>query len=170
MATTDLTVARLRELLHYDQVTGDFVWRIAVGIFKGRREAGEVAGGIAKNGYWTISIDGTRYFAHRLAWLWMKGEWPPDKIDHRDTVRHHNWFKNLRVATNAQNQQNRRGAQAGNKSGLLGVISLGPGRWGVQIKADGVLYRKFGTFHDEYEAHAVYLMAKVVLHPFGTSA
>jgi hypothetical protein len=67
---------RLREILEYDPVSGVFVWKvktakkIAVG-----SEAGVIKP-VGSGVYRYIAIDGERYLAHRLAWLYVYGEWP----------------------------------------------------------------------------------------------
>src|SRR5665213_3102737 len=105
-----LTQARLKKLLHYDPLTGMFTWRITHGRHD-RWKAGARAGNLHKSDRrWLIRIEGIRYKAHRLAWLYMTGRWPRDQIDHKDTDSSNNVFTNLREATNAQNQQNRRRA------------------------------------------------------------
>jgi hypothetical protein len=157
-----LTQARLHEVLRYDPLTGLFT-RVAP--LKGRR-VGTVAGCVNSNGYVQLAVDGSLYLAHRLAWFYIHGVWPADDLDHKDTIRHHNWIKNLRVANSFQNAQNQRRAKRGSRSGLLGV-SWSDGRWHANIKADGISY-VLGSFSDKYEAHAVYLSAKIVLHPFHT--
>jgi hypothetical protein len=68
-----LTARRLRKLTHYDKLTGYFFWK--VGGFKKR--IGRRAGGANKQlGYWLIGLDGKRYYAHDLAWLYVYGKWP----------------------------------------------------------------------------------------------
>lgn len=52
------------------------------------------------------------------------GNWPKDMLDHRNTNTANNKFENLREATNAQNQQNRR--FRGNATGFKGVYRTGP--------------------------------------------
>lgn len=107
-SVASLSYDRLRELLHYDPETGQFVWRVSP---SAKVAAGALAGGPNKAGYITIGIGGRRYKAHRLAWLYMTGEWPAEQIDHVNTVRDDNRWANLREATHIQNQRNRRSVE-----------------------------------------------------------
>lgn len=109
MADIDLTAARLRQLLRYDPTTGAFV-RLQdsfAGEFGNVKmaSAGDIAGCLMANGYIAISVDGTAYLGHRLAWLHETGAWPEDLIDHRDGVRSNNRWLNLRPATQARREQ-----------------------------------------------------------------
>lgn len=103
----------LRQLLDYNPATGVFTW-------KSREEtdqhvktwnskyAGKIAGRTKPNGkgYLEIGVEGKLYFSHRLAWLYMTGEWPEVNIDHKDTDKTNNRWGNLREATVAQNAWN----------------------------------------------------------------
>lgn len=156
-----LTSQRLREVLHYNPETGLFTWR--VNIYSGHhgkrllRAVGDVAGGDAGNGYWRVSLDGKRYLAHRLAWLYMTGDWPNAQIDHRDRNPANNAWPNLREATNAQNGANK-GALANNKIGIKGVFPTANGRFRAHIRVNGNR-RYLGTFATAEVAHAVYRRA-----------
>lgn len=112
-----LTALRLREILAYNPETGGFTWIDP----RGRRmRAGSVAGTVDKaNGYRRIAIDGTRYAAHRLAWLYVTGSWPADLIDHQNRCRDDNRFINLRPADNSTNAVNSR--ERLNATGVRGV-------------------------------------------------
>ena len=50
--------------------------------------------------------DVTDYVAHRLAWLYMTGEWPRHEIDQINLDRSDNRFCNLRPANRSQNSAN----------------------------------------------------------------
>jgi hypothetical protein len=113
----DLTADRLRELLHYDPATGIFT-RIAP--VKGCR-VGDKAGSLTKKGYIEIGIDNKVYYAHRLAWLFMTGEWPPHYVDHREFQKADNRWETLRNAPPSESQFNRR-KQRNNTSGYKGVF------------------------------------------------
>lgn len=158
---TTLTHERLLEMLHYDPVTGMFTRRVTVGSFK----VGEVAGSLDRQrGYIRLTIDGTSYHAHRIAWFYVHGKWPLHDVDHRDTIKHHNWIDNLRDVSDRVNQENIRRARPDNRSGLLGVC-LRPGnlRPTASIQVCGKRMH-LGVFDTPDLAHAAYVAAKRELH------
>ena len=100
-----LTAERLREVLNYDPQSGEFRRRVDRGRGRGHRwKAGTIAGRKAQ--YIHINIDYALYAAHRLAWLYMTGEWPSRGIDHIDRDKHNNAWSNLRLADKSQNAMN----------------------------------------------------------------
>lgn len=159
-----LTQARLRELLHYDPESGVFTW-IAKSSPCSHIRPGDIAGW-DDDGYVKIKLDGRDYKAHRLAWLYMHGQWPSRFIDHKDTDRSNNRFLNLRDASCAINMQNQTKAHANNRScGLLGVtFHKQSGRWAAKLAINGK--RLFGGLHDTPgQAHTAYLTLKRAHHP-----
>ena len=142
-----LTRARLRELLHYDEDTGEFRWWKRVG---DESQLGERAGHLK------ICIDGRCYQAHQLAWRHVTGRWCRPLIDHRDGDATNNRWINLRRATPSQNIANSRRPRH-NTSGYKGV-SLWRGRWRAVICNNGRLVY-LGTFATPEAAHAAYVAA-----------
>jgi hypothetical protein len=111
-----ITQERLKGLLSYDAETGIFTWisrRIGV-------KKGSVAGGYNGKGYWLIYVDGYRYRAHRLAWLYMYGKMPEDQIDHINHDKIDNRISNLREVTNSVNHRNMK-KPSNNTSGVAGL-------------------------------------------------
>lgn len=157
--------ARLRELLHYDPQTGVFTWRVS----KGRARQGSAAGSPDKNLHVLITIDGVRYAAHRLAWLYVHGVWPVSEIDHR--IGRSNAIANLREASHSLNMQNLRAPmRRKNRSApYLGVrrADTKSDRWQATISVGGK-FRHLGTFDTPTAAHAAYLAAKRQLHEGNT--
>lgn len=161
---SDITAELLREFIDYNQETGEFRWR-----FRDRkwfpddrawnswnkRFPGTVAGAVSNSNYLSISILYHDYQAHRLAWLYVTGEWPKDQIDHIDGVRLHNMFENLREVSNSENGKNQ-GRNSKNKSGYMGVSwAKRDKRWKAQITVDGEKLR-LGLFRTAEDAHAAY--------------
>lgn len=156
-----LTQQRLKVLLDYNHETGLFTWKVR----SGRQAPGKVAGSRHSKGYIEIMVDGNHLYAHRLAWLYMNGDFPEFQIDHINGIREDNRFVNLRIVTNAQNMQNQRNARSDSASGFLGV-SLKNRRWRADIKVSGKS-KHIGIFDTPEDAHAAYLAAKALHHPFG---
>lgn len=75
---SSLNQSRLQLLLRYDPLTGHFCWRHSGGGHHMDRPAGSLAARV----YRAIKIDGRDYLAHRLAWLYVHGQFPPGDIDH----------------------------------------------------------------------------------------
>lgn len=124
-----ITAKRLRDALHYSPETGVFRWLAG----SSRTRAGLVAGNVTRIGYRRIRIYGIRYQAHRLAWLYMTGDWPVEEVDHINLVKDDNRWSNLRAASRKENQRNRR-AGRNNRSGVKGVSwSVRERKWRTSI-------------------------------------
>ena len=113
----ELTAEYLRSILHYDQETGIFTWKVRAAR---NVKAGDAAGCQNGEGYLLISVQSRLYKAHRLAWLYAHGSWPKDQLDHVNRVRTDNRIENLREVTNKQNHQNK-SKPSSNTSGHTGV-------------------------------------------------
>lgn len=137
-----LSVERLKELLHYDPLTGLFTRLITV---SHNAKTGMVCSAMDSNGYIVIKIDGKRYYGHRLAVLYMKGEWPKHLVDHKPPgVKSDNRWENIREATYSQNAQNR-GPDRDNKLGAKGITRSPCGHYRVHIRYEGETLQ-MGTF------------------------
>lgn len=159
MAKTDLTAARLRELLDYNPDTGIFTNRAP----RKKIRVGEVAGSFDRShGYIVLSVDCQKHYGHRLAFLYMTGRWPEFVVDHMNGNRSDNRWSNLRDATRLVNQQNMRSASTASSSGLLGAFKK-RAKWTSNIRFKGGLVR-LGSFNTASEAHAAYVAAKRKLH------
>lgn len=110
-----ITQERLKELVSYQEETGNFIRVIGNNAIK----EGTIAGGITSQGYIRIMLDGIRYSAHRLVFLYMHG-YIPKQVDHIDGDRSNNRVSNLRSATNQTNQCNV-GIKTNNTTGIKGV-------------------------------------------------
>lgn len=118
----------LKRLVHYDPLTGFFTWLSPTnrGVKTGSR-----AGTVNGSGYRQIGINGKIYKEHRLAWLYVYGEFPDKDIDHLDRNPLNNSINNLRLAERSENQYNR-SKPSGGKNPEKGV-RLDPknGKWRV---------------------------------------
>lgn len=150
-----VTLDRLKELLNYEPHTGHFTWRKA----SARRTiVGSLAGTISTKGYVKIQIDRKLYPAHRLAWLYVYGEWPDNFIDHINRDKSDNRIANLRVVSASVNMRNC-GLRSTNTSGFKGVSYIAYRRkWVATIRLHGkncVL----GKFDTPEAASAAYVSA-----------
>ena len=152
-----LTQKELKELLHYNPETGAFTWRVSR---TNRIKVGDVAGNTHKNtGYLQIRLSNKLYQGHRLAWLYMTGEWPRNLIDHVNLVTSDNRWSNLRPASKMENQRNAK---------PRGVSSKYKG---INLRKDNDLWRArisvgnkridLGSFECEHEAALVYNQAAI---------
>lgn len=117
MNKPDITPERLRQVLNYNPETGVFTWKIKL---CQKTVVGAVAGTLHPFGYVYIKVEKKKYRAHRLAWLYMYGQMPPEQVDHINRVRNDNSILNLRLASQRQNMQNA-GEFKHNTSGAKGV-------------------------------------------------
>lgn len=151
MTAKILTQARLQALLTYNPDTGEFHRAI------GRKGAGffGTKSGSPSHGYLTIMIDGRNYRCHRLAWLYVYGEFPDGHLDHINRNKTDNRIANLRIATKKQNAENT-GIQSNNKSGHRGVFwNSQKSKWQARIKHHGKTIH-LGFFDDPLIASESY--------------
>lgn len=154
-----LTQELVKEHLDYDPLTGIFLWKKPTNrnVIKG-----VVAGATDGLGYRTIAILGKRYMAHRLAWIYVHGTLPK-QIDHINMVRDDNRIANLRPATNAENNWNRK-VQSNNRSGYKGVTyHKQTKKFHAKICANGIK-KSLGYYGTAEEAHQAYVKASGELH------
>lgn len=152
MADYDLSAQTLRIQFSYDSETGQFT----------RRGESKPSGRIATKGYRQIAIIRKRFMAHRLAWLYVHGEWPSGQIDHINQNKDDNRIENLRIVDNKQNQENVT-AWGHNKTGRRGVCFIqSTGQWQADIKHNGKpLY--LGRFDTVVDAVAARIRAEQTL-------
>jgi hypothetical protein len=112
-----MTPQEIRAVFNYAPDTGLLFWNIdSVKIKKGA-----IAGGLA-NGYIQIKYKQKKYFAHRLIWCHVHGEWPKQFIDHIDGNKSNNRIENLRDVSNTINQHNHHSLRPDNRTGVRGVL------------------------------------------------
>lgn len=147
-----LTAEHLRYLLSYDPSTGVFIRRVSPRTDRAGRPTGSIN---PTGGYHLIRLEGRSYMSHRLAWLYMTGEWPEEEIDHINGIRSDNRFENLR-AVKARHNHSNRGLSSRNTSGHSGVAwNRANKNWRASFRQDGVRV-EVGSFSDLQDAIAAY--------------
>lgn len=175
--TAHITAEQLRAILRYDPESGVFIWKERdVCMFKSgkqtaehnchawnRRNAGKQAGTVKAEGYIEIVISRHKYYAHRLAFLYMLGEYPTCEVDHWDGCGTNNRFRNLRLADRSRQTQNTR-LRSNNTSGHKGVSwDKTKRKWVAVITCGGNIHH-IGRFADKGEAISAYRVASMRLH------
>ena len=138
----------LKRLYNYNPTDGLFTRKISNNT---RYPVGQIAG--TKNhhsGYVYIKINGKRYSAHRLAWLYVHGEFPNGEIDHKDRDKSNNRILNLRDFTRSENMLNT-GLQSNNKTGIKGVSMRSNGKFVARVGLNNKRIQ-LGTFATKEEA------------------
>lgn len=137
MASKMLTQEFLKEVLCYDEFTGYFIWLKSHQKIKSGMRAGSVSESYSGKKYIRIAISSKRYLAHRLAFLYMTGNFPHDDVDHISGDGTDNRWANLSHATRTQNGRNQR-LFSTNTSGVMGVSWYKRyGKWCAKIGIDG---------------------------------
>jgi hypothetical protein len=142
-----LDAVRLREVLHYDPVSGVFTWKVNTARLK---LVGKRAGYVGPDGYRVIRIYTTSFAAGCLAWLFMTGKWPTEEVDHKNLIKSDDSWHNLREATKANNIHNRRF-----KGKYKGTRKTANGRWQAMVYFSGRYYY-FGTHKKRIDAARAY--------------
>lgn len=137
-----ITQEQLKQLLNYDPETGVFTSRLK----------NKTVGSISNRGYLRLNIAKRLYMAHRIAWLYMTGQFPSIEIDHIDGCKLNNKWVNLRQVTRKQNMENT-SLFTNNISGYRGVAWYkNNNKWGASVFHNG--RRHFaGLYITEEEAH-----------------
>lgn len=163
-----ITAEQVHDLLDYNQLTGKFTARFYSGkTYKSKVYPGKSMGTIGGNGAITITLLGRSYPAHRLAWLWTHGEFPPYLLDHINRDRTDNRIANLRPADRAENGWNAN-KKKNNTSGVTGVwADKRKGGWCAEIFVRGKKHY-LGKYETIEEASTI--RRKAELEKFGKFA
>ena len=147
-----IDAARLRSILHYDPLTGTWTW-IACGKPQHNGKRADCFRDKKKT-YRIVTIDRKKYYAHRLAWLYMTGDWPDGDLDHKDLNKSNNIWDNLRPTTDSLNNANKPAAVRAVPKGVDKT------RWGYQARIKVNLKSiHLGTYKTADEARAAYIAA-----------
>lgn len=152
-----LNAEELKSILDYDCETGIFTWKIKP---RAALHIGDIAGSVSKDGYIKIIYKKKLYIAHRLAWLYVYGEYPKKEIDHINRIKNDNRLCNLRDVEPHINCQNKN-KRIDNTSGYTGVYwSKENKKWKVQYTFNKVK-KHLGTFDNLEIAVKVYQAEKL---------
>lgn len=168
----EITQEYLKEALNYDEDTGVFTWRLDRPDyhFSDQRSRNSwlrniskslVAGSLRRptkrnpKQYIKIGLGGKLYSAHRLAWLYVYGEWPSEDLDHINQDTTDNRISNLRLSKDKLNHRNR-GKYKNNTSGVTGISwNKRIGKWqaaGQQVVNGKRIRYYLGVYSDLFEA------------------
>lgn len=144
----EITQETVKRLFTYEPDTGYLVWKYNPQKPKGwnTQWAGRRAGSYRGDKPSQVGIDGTLYFAHKLVWLYLFGEWC-DYIEHRNGDNYDNREHNLRESTHSQNHGNRNNPYRG--------VTIHGQRFRARI---GVGNKRIhlGYFYSEQDAYDAY--------------
>lgn len=156
----EITSRYLKECLSYYPDTGEFYWRTRPrSHFKTKRgwrcfnsqKSGMLAGNLNSQGYVQIYLNGRLHQAHRLAWVYMYGDWPSKGIDHINQIRDDNRINNLRDAAQSENVKNA-AMRVDNTSGHTGVYwNKEMKKWKASIASEGKQHH-IGYFNEIEDA------------------
>jgi hypothetical protein len=144
------TAAELRARFNYDPISGELTYKISPARCI---KVGQKAGSLGKDGYRRVKIDGAHYAVHRVIWCLVTGRWPQEEIDHRNTRKSDNRWRNLRPATRKENMHNMRGRSPWGKG-----VSPDRDRFKAQIRINGTLLY-LGSFKTRALAAEAYASA-----------
>ena len=160
---TTLDIAELRNQLRYDPDTGEFWWTVP----HHKRQMNRPVGSYDRDGYKRIFYNKRLFALHRLAFYFMTGSMPLHCVDHINGVRDDNRWCNLRLATRAENMQNKK-KQTNTVSQYPG-LSFHAGKWQCNIGFNNKrIY--LGRYHTEEDAALAYILVKQRLHSFNPTA
>lgn len=131
-----LTQELLKKHVFYDPETGKFT---RIGYFDSWGNYVKKTSELNKyssEGYLIVSIQGKRYKAHRLVFLYMNNDKLNDvEVDHIDGNRSNNKYSNLRVVVRTENMKNK-GLYSNSSTGVIGVSQFN-GRFRARINLNG---------------------------------
>lgn len=131
-----LTQSRLKELFTYNPYTGVLTKNNLTVNSKYKASSKKYTPNA--HGYIVIHISGKRYPLHRLAFLYMCGEFPESVVDHINGDKLDNRWVNLKSTSICENNRNKP-IRSDNKSGVNGVtFHKETKKWQATIRVNGV--------------------------------
>jgi len=154
-----LTQETLKEYINYNPDTGVFTW-IKRPWIRSMVYPGDIAGNPMASKYLQVSLFNRTYLTHRLAFLYMTGEWPTGLVDHIDRDRANNRWSNLRLVTRKENTYNKTSTPG--KSGFRGVFKV-KDRYYTKISVDNKMIH-IGVYDTPEEASAAHENARSIYY------
>jgi len=145
--------------LRYEPETGHLYWAKTLS----RRAVAGKRAGSPSHGYVSLGFRGKQIPAHVIIWFMQTGEWPGKEVDHINGDRSDNRIENLRLATDSEQQCNRR-MDRRNSSGVKGVYwNKNARKWQAYITKHGrITY--LGIYASIEDARAARARAEEHLH------
>jgi hypothetical protein len=151
MKTPNFTLAQALQLIDYNPISGESIWKVS----QGKAMRGDPVGTI-QSGYKKLTLMNEQIKLHRLVWFLSYGVWPSGQIDHIDGNKLNNSLSNLRDVSMSVNMQNRYATKT-KKSGLPYGVTFHPnGKFRADIR--------IGTFNTAEEASEAYMKVKRIIH------
>jgi hypothetical protein len=141
-----ITQEYLKSRLDYNPETGHFKWLPrSPNDFPNERAfkmfntnfAWRKAGALMPSGRISIKLDGVRYRANKLAWLWVTGISTEEHIEHINGINHDNRWVNLREVAGSVLYHRVCLSRYSNVSGKAGVTPLPSGRYKARLTIGG---------------------------------
>ena len=137
----------LRNSFEYDETAGQLI----------RKSTGNAVGTVClkRSGHKQLRVwfNGKYHLAHRLIWAIVHGSPPKDGVDHIDGDPLNNKISNLRLASQAVNNKNKR-AYVNSKSGISGVsYRKRDNVWIARVQHNNKLMH-IGSFNNLFDAAA----------------
>lgn len=152
-----MTYEQFCKIFRYDPETGLF--HCLGASRRNVRRVGDVAGKPRKKGYPQIWIGNQPHLAHRLAFLYMTGEWPTGHVDHKDGNPQNNKWDNLRICPEQTLNNANMKLGVRNRSGFKGVsFCTTTGKWAAGIMVHKRSYY-LGRYDTKEQASEAYMRA-----------
>lgn len=155
-----LTQERLMELFIYCKDSGHLY--VAKNRKGSSKKVGSIAGSVANNGYIELDIDARRYTVHRLAFLYVNGNFPISVVDHINGDKADNRWCNLIECSQGDNLQNIHKVKSTSTTGYTGVYTY-KDRFRAKINVNGKQIH-IGEFVTAEDASIAYKNAKNIHH------